>query len=64
MECTYNVTTTAVTPSMELRKSSIIDQDLDRLNIDIAALQETRRLGSGVIIEKNHSFFWQGKPEG
>lgn len=32
-----------------------------RLNIDIAALQETRLASSGSIREQNYTLFWQGK---
>ncbi|XP_076442831.1 uncharacterized protein LOC143281507 [Babylonia areolata] len=44
------------------RKTVIIDRELTRLNIDIAALQETRLpLISGSLREQNYTFFWQGK---
>ena len=44
-------------------KTSIIDNELNRLNIDIAGLQETRLAGFGSIKEKNYTFFWQGLHE-
>ena len=44
-------------------KTSIIDRELNRLNIDIAGLQETRLAGFGSIEEKNYTFFWQGLHE-
>ena len=47
----------------DTRKTAVIDLELARLNIDIAALQETRLLSSGSLQEKNYTFFWQGKPE-
>lgn len=47
----------------DTRKTALIDLELARLNIDIAALQETRLLSSGSLQEKNYTFFWQGKPE-
>ena len=34
------------------RKTAIIDHELDRLNVDIAALQETRLADSGSLKEK------------
>ena len=45
----------------ELRKTVT---ELKRLNVDIAALQETRLADSGSVREANFTFFWQGlKPE-
>ena len=44
-------------------KTSIIDRELNRLNIDIAGLQETRLADFGSIKEKNYTFFWQGLQE-
>ena len=43
------------------RKSAIIDRELKRLNIDIAALQETRLPDSGSVDEEHYTFYWQGK---
>ncbi|XP_076469990.1 uncharacterized protein LOC143300280 [Babylonia areolata] len=40
------------------RKTAIIDREL---NIDIAALQETRLPLSGSLKEQKHTFFWQSK---
>ena len=45
----------------DARKTAIIDRELKRLNIDIAALQETRLPGSGSLKESNYTFFWQGQ---
>ena len=42
------------------RKTALIDRELHRLNIDIAALQETRLPSTGSVKEKNYTFFWQG----
>ena len=42
------------------RKTAIIDRELSMLNIDIAALQETRLPSSGSLKEKDYTFFWQG----
>ena len=44
----------------DARKTAIIDRELGRLNIDIAALQETRLPSSGSLKEKEFTFFWQG----
>ena len=41
-------------------KTLIIDRELNRLNINIAELQETRLAGFGSNKEKNYKFFWQG----
>ena len=46
----------------DVRKTAVIDMELSRLQIDIAALQETRLPDSGSVKEKNFTFFWQGKP--
>ena len=42
-------------------KTAIIDAELHRLDIYIAALQETRLADNGSITEKHYTFFWQGK---
>uniref|UniRef100_H2ZZE9 Reverse transcriptase domain-containing protein n=1 Tax=Latimeria chalumnae TaxID=7897 RepID=H2ZZE9_LATCH len=42
-------------------KSVLIDRELYKLNIDIAALQETRLADVGSIQEANYTFFWHGK---
>ena len=44
-------------------KTSIIDKELHRLNIDIAALQETRLAGFNSLKEKHYTFYWQGMDE-
>ena len=44
----------------EIRKTKLIDQELTKLRVDIAALQETRIADCGSIREKNFTFFWQG----
>ncbi|KAG7305186.1 hypothetical protein JYU34_009222 [Plutella xylostella] len=48
----------------EIRKTAIIDRELLRLRIDIAALQETRLLEEGSLREDNYSFFWKGRNNG
>lgn len=45
----------------DTRKTAIIDRELTRLNISIAALQETRLAASGSLKEENYTFFWKGK---
>ena len=45
----------------DARKTAVIDHELHRLNIDIAALQETRLPDSGSLKEEHCTFFWQGK---
>ena len=63
----WNVSTMTVGLSDDLQqidaahKTAIIDAELHRLNIDIAALQETRLANSGSLTEKHYTFFWQGK---
>ena len=43
------------------KKTAIINDELKRLNVDIATLQETRIADSGTLKEKDYTFFWQGK---
>ena len=38
-----------------------MNDELKRLNVDIATLQETRLADSGTLKEKDYTFFWQGK---
>ena len=45
----------------DTRKTAIIDRELTKLNISIAALQETRLASSGSLREKNYTFFWKGR---
>ena len=43
----------------DLRKTAISDAELSRLNVDIAALQETGLAESGRLTEKDYTFFWK-----
>ena len=49
------------------RRTALVTKELQRLNIDIAALSETR-LTSGedqiMELKSGHTLFWVGKPEG
>jgi len=45
----------------DLRKTAVIDRELHRLNVDIAALQETRLPEDGSLKEEHYTFFWQGR---
>lgn len=45
------------------RKSAIIDCELFRLRVDIAAISETWLLGSGSVRERNYTIFWCGYPD-
>ncbi|XP_068680344.1 craniofacial development protein 2-like [Montipora foliosa] len=45
----------------DARKTAVIDRELHRLNIDMAALQETRLPENGSLKEEHYTFFWQGK---
>ena len=64
---TWNVRTMCTGLSDDLRevndsrKTAIIDRELTRLNISIAALQETRLASSGSLREENYTFFWRGR---
>lgn len=46
------------------RKSALIDAELLRLNISIAALSETWLTGVGSVQENNYTLFWNGYPDG
>lgn len=43
------------------RKTAVINQELNRLKVDIATLQEKGLADSGSLRENNHTIFWQGK---
>ncbi len=45
----------------DVRKTAIINNELLRLKVDIAALQETRLADAGCLKEADYTFFWQGK---
>ena len=66
---TWNVRTMTTGLTDDLRKVSdspkvsVINNELKRLNIDIAALQETRLREQGSITEGDYTFFWCGKGE-
>lgn len=44
----------------------MVSLELKRFQVDIAALQETRRSGTGQLSEHGggYTFYWQGRPEG
>ena len=44
------------------RKTAVIDTELTRRKVHIAALQETRLADAGTIKERNFTFFWFGRP--
>ena len=46
----------------DARKTAIIDTELSLCGIHIAALQETRLVGSGTIKEEHFTFYWFGRP--
>lgn len=46
------------------RRTALIDIELETTNIDIAALQETRLSGEGMLRERERTFYWVGLPEG
>ena len=47
----------------DLRKTSLLNPELDRLNVDIAALSETRLPDSGSIKESIYTIFWYGRSQ-
>ena len=60
----WNVRTLQDTGLGARRRNALIACELDKCNIDIAALSETRLPdeGSLVEIETGHTFFWSGLP--
>ena len=48
---------------LEVRKTAVIDTELQSRNVKIAALQETRLSGTGSIKERNYTFYWFGRPQ-
>ena len=40
------------------RRSAVVAKELEKIGVDVAALQETRLEGSGMIKEKEFSIFW------
>ena len=42
------------------RATAIICRELEKAHIDICALSEVRRPGSGNVIERSHTIFWSG----
>ena len=46
------------------RRTALIDLELEKINVDIAALQEVRYSGEGQLREAGRTFFWKGPPEG
>ena len=43
------------------RRRALIDRELSRYNVDIAALSETRLPDVGEEAESTYTFFWSGK---
>ena len=47
------------------RRSAVVAKELEKIGVDVAALQETKWLeGSGMIKEKKFSIFWSGVETG
>ena len=45
----------------DMRKTAVINNELLRVRVDIAALQKTCLADSGSLKEKDYTFFWEGK---
>ena len=45
------------------RQTALVAKELNRYNIDIAALCETRLAGNDSIVDNGYTFFWSGKPQ-
>ena len=59
---TWNVRTLLDTKRAAARPSAIVAQELNRYNIDIAAISETRVLGDTEFLDGGYTFFLKGKP--
>ena len=59
----WNVRTLQDNNNNPERKTAVISKVLDKYNIEIAALSETRFPGNGQLKEKDFTFFWIGRPE-
>jgi exonuclease III len=66
MAGTWNVRTLVESKRNPIRPTAIVARELDRYNIDIAALCETRILGDSTIKENSggYTFYLKGKPLG
>ena len=53
----------SIESSWHERKRALVDRELSRYKVDIAALSETRYACIGQVTEKNYTFFWSGKSE-
>lgn len=49
--------------NFNLRKTDVIDTELQSGSVRIATLQETRLLTAGSIKKQNYTFFWFGRPQ-
>ena len=48
----------------EPRRLGLLGKELEKYNVDIAAIQESRKEGQGHETHSGYTFFWIGKPEG
>lgn len=46
------------------RKSALVAGELERVGVDVVALQKTRFAGSGSTRERSYTIFWSGAKEG
>ena len=45
----------------QCQETAVINDELKRLSVDIATLQETWLANAGTLKERDYTFFWQGK---
>ena len=45
----------------DVRRTAILSEELNKLSVDIAVLQETRLAETGSLREAKYTFFWCGK---
>ena len=58
LECAY---TSRLRSFQSERRTALIDKELFRLTVDIAALSEMRVLEEGSFSESHYTFYWKGR---
>ena len=61
---TWNVRTMLDSSNRPRRRTALIDLELGKVKVGIAALQEVRLSGEGHLREAGRTFYWKGCPEG
>ena len=59
----WNIRTLQDTKNSAERRTAVISKILQKYDVDIAALSETRFAGNGILQEKDYNFYWIGRSE-